>query len=882
MHKRTPSVRSKQSERSLFSIAVLLFVIAGGTLLSANFARQVAHATAALAPANSAITTFRNDNAHTGQYPNETLLTTANVNQSQFGKRVSYPVDGQLYAQPLYLPNLSIGGSVHNVVFAATENDSVYAFDADQTSAVAPLWKTSLLPSGATAVPYAAVSCGDLIPIIGITSTPVIDPSTNTMYVVAYSQESGKLVYRLHALDITTGQDKSAPVVIQGSAPGTGVGSSNGVITFDPHVQRQRVALILSGGKVYVAFASFCDNGGYHGWIFSYSYNGSSFQQVNTYITTPAGSQASIWGGDGALVTDNAGNFYIMTGNGTFNANTGGNDFGDSFVRLNAQLQRQDYFTPFNQSCLSAGDQDLGSGAPLLLTGANALIGGGKEGRVYVVSTTNMGQYTADPNLTCNGSAEENRTDIDKIQQEFAPGTAPSFSTPAFWNGPNGQYVYFSVNGGPTKAYSWSNGKLSATPTSTTAVSLGFTGGDAVVSSNGTTPGTGILWTIGSDTILRAYDASNLANELYDSNQNASRDGMNGYVKYSTVAVANGEAFVGTAANLVIFGRLSSSGPTPTPTSTPTSGAGGIQINAGGPAVAPFIADADFAGGATAATGNTITTTGVSNPAPQAVYQSNRYGNFGYTIPGLTAGKSYTVRLHFAEEYWTAAGKRVFNVSLNGAQVLTNFDIFATAGGEYKAVVEQFTATATSGGTVGIQFTSVVDNAQVNGIEVLGSGGSTPTPTPTPPPGGSVQINCGGPVVSPFVADTDFSGGATASVSNAITTTGVSNPAPQAVYQSNRYGNFSYTIPGLTAGKSYTVRLHFAEEYWTAAGKRVFNVSLNGAQVLTNFDIFATAGGEYKAVVEQFSATATSGGAITIQFTTVTDNAQINGIEILS
>ncbi|MDQ2902264.1 MAG: malectin [Chloroflexota bacterium] len=877
MQKLTPSARPQRSMRSTLvtlCVALLLVVVAGGTLLSTNFARQVAYAAAA----NSAVTTFRNDNAHTGQYPNETTLNTSNVNQSQFGKRVSYPVDGQVYTQPLYLPNLSIGGQVHNVVFAATENDSVYAFDADQTSAVAPLWKTSLLPSGATAVPYAAVSCGDLIPIIGITGTPVIDPSTNTMYIVAYSQENGGLVYRLHALDVTTGHDKSAPVVIQGSAAGTGPGSSNGTVTFDAHLERQRVALIMSGGKVYVAFASFCDNGNYHGWVFSYTYNGSSFQQVNTYLTTPAGIQASIWGGDGALVTDNNGNFYIMTGNGTFNANTGGNDVGDSFVRLNAQLQRQDYFTPFNQSCLSAGDQDLGSGAPLLITGSNALIGGGKEGRPYVVSTTNMGQYTSDPNLTCNGSAEENRTNVDKIQQELPPGTTgPIFSTPAFWNGPNGQYVYLSSVNSPTKAYSWSNGKLSTTPTSATAVSFGFTGGDPVVSSNGTAPGTGILWTIGPDTILRAYDASNLGNELYDSNQNASRDGISGYVKFSTPAVANGEVFVGTSANLAIFGIISST-PPPSPTPIP----GGIQINSGGSASGTFVADTDFTGGSTVSVTKAIDTSGVSNPAPQAVYQSNRYGTFSYSVPGLTAGKSYTVRLHFAETYWTAAGQRTFNVSINGQQVLTNFDIVASAGAANKATVQQFTATADSTGKITLQFTTVKDNAQVNGIEILGgSAPPTPTPTSTPPPNG-VRINSGGSASGTFVADTDFTGGSTASVTKAIDTSGVSNPAPQAVYQSNRVGtSFSYAVPGLTAGKSYTVRLHFAETYWTAVGARTFNVSINGQQVLTNFDIVAAAGAANKAVVEQFTATADSTGKITLQFTTVKDNAQVNGIEIL-
>lgn len=306
--------------------------------------------------------------------------------------------------------------------------------------------------------------------------------------------------------------------------------------------------------------------------------------------------------------------------------------------------------------------------------------------------------------------------------------------------------------------------------------------------------------------------------------------------------------------------------------------AGGAQINAGGPAVSPFSADADFSGGTTASTSNTIDTSGVTNPAPQAVYQSNRYGNFTYTIPGLTASANYTVRLHFAETYWSAAGKRLFNVSMNGQQVLSNFDIFATAGGAYKAVVEQFSATASTGGSVTIQFSDVVDQAQVNGIEVLSA--SSPSPTPTPAAGG-VQINAGGSAVAPFVADTDFSGGTAVSSGNAIDTSGVSNPAPQAVYQSNRYGNFTYTIPGLTPGAGYTVRLDFAETYWSSAGQRVFNVSMNGQQVLTNFDIIGAAGAANKAVNEQFTVTASSGGSLTLQFTAVKDNAQVNGIEVL-
>ena len=686
-----------------------------GSLVAASLTLVVARAhapatrAANAAQSNTAVTTLRNDNAHSGQYTNETVLNQSNVNQSQFGKRVSYPVDGQLYAQPLYLPGLSVGGGTHNVVFAATENDTVYAFDADATSAGAPLWKRSLLPSGATAVSNTTVSCNDLQPLIGITSTPVIDRSTGTMYVVAYSDEGGTLVYRLHALDVTTGNDKGSPIVITGSVPGSGVGGSGGTIGFDPKHERQRVALVLANGKVYIAFASFCDNAPYHGWIFSYSFNGTSFQQVNIYNDTPNGMQGGIWGGDGALVADPGGNMFYASGNGTFDANTGGVDMGDSFVRLNAALQRQDSFTPFNQACLSQGDQDLGAGGPLLLPAANVLISAGKEGRPYVVSTTSMGGYTADPNLVCGGT-DANRTDIDKVQQELPPGTVGSLlSTPAFCNCPSGQFVYFAQVNGPTRAFTWSGGKLSTAPTSMTSAN----GGDPVVSSNGTTSGTAIVWNLDFGATLHAYDPTNLTHELYNSGQNASRDGLSGFVKFTSVMVTNGQVFVGLSANLAIFGLLGPAPPPPPPTSVP------LRINSGGPAVAPFVADELFSGGTTVSTTKTVDLTGVTNPAPEAVYQSNRFGNCSYAIPGLTAGTSYTVRLHFAETVWTMTGQRIFNVTINGQQVLTNFDIIGTAGTASKAVVEQFTAAADSTGKITIQFVTVKDNAQVNGIEIL-------------------------------------------------------------------------------------------------------------------------------------------------------------------
>ncbi|MGI4789571.1 MAG: Ig-like domain repeat protein [Janthinobacterium lividum] len=299
-----------------------------------------------------------------------------------------------------------------------------------------------------------------------------------------------------------------------------------------------------------------------------------------------------------------------------------------------------------------------------------------------------------------------------------------------------------------------------------------------------------------------------------------------------------------------------------------------IQINAGGSAAGSFAADTDYSGSShTFATTAAISTTGVTNPAPQAVYQTERYGNFTYTLPNLTPGASYTLRLHFAENYWTAAGKRLFNVAVNGASALANFDIFAAAGGANKAVAETFLVKADSSGKVTVVFTSIKDNAKLSGLELAAAPAAQTS---------VAQINSGGSAAGSFAADTDFSGSShTFATTAAISTTGVTNPAPQAVYQTERYGSFTYTLPNLTPGASYTLCLHFAENYWTAANKRLFNVAVNGTSVLANFDIFAAAGGANKAVVETYLVTADSSGKVTVVFTSVKDNAKLSGLELL-
>lgn len=559
-HPRQPRFAVKaRTYRFLIVSFMLLLSIVGGTFLTFNLAApKVAHAAA-----NTAVLTYKNDDHRTGQNTNETTLNHSNVNATQFGRRVKYPVDGQVYAQPLFVPNLTVNGTTHNVVFVVTEHDSVYAFDADATTPVAPLWHTSYLTNGATTVSTTDVSCNDLSPEIGISGTPVIDITSNAMYLVTFTKENGHLVYRLHVLDITTGLDKAgSPTTIQGSAKNT----SGTTIHFDPTHERQRAALLIADGHVYMSFASFCDRSPYHGWIMSYSYTNGQIHQDAIYNDTVNGDKAGIWGAGNALASDNSGFIYTLTGNGTFDLNHGGPDAGDTFLKLNSQLQVVDYFTPFNASCLEQGDADLGSGGPLLIPSRGEEIGGGKEGRIYTVTTSSMGHFTAEANLNCGSATSIDNTHVDHIKQELPPKTVGGlFSTPVYWN----NTVFFTGIHDHIKAFSFNfaTGLLSNSPTSQSAeTSVG-----AIVSSNGTDGSTAILWSIDRTiNALRAYDATNLGHELYNSSQNASRDSLDSAIKFSVPMEVNGEVFVGTATSLNIYGLLSTTSPTPTPTSSVT------------------------------------------------------------------------------------------------------------------------------------------------------------------------------------------------------------------------------------------------------------------------------------------------------------------------
>jgi hypothetical protein len=504
------------------------------------------------------VLTYHNDSARTGQDLNEMELTPSNVNVNSFGKLFSIPVDGEVHAQPLYVPDVSIPGEgVHNVVYVATENDTVYAFDADTPSGA--LWQTSSLGPGETAVPNSdipAPGCYDVNPIIGITSTPVIDPTTQTIYVVAKSKlvsGSSTIYYqRLHALDISTGQERpGSPVEISATSAGTQV-------TFDPLLQLNRSGLALDNGVVYIGFGSHCDVGSYHGWLFAY--DATQLKQVAVFNTTPGASEGGgIWQAGGAPPFDAAGNVYVMTGNGRFGAHSGGPDYGDSFLKLSLSgnaLSVGDYFTPFNQGVLDSTDYDLGSSGPLLLPDSvgsaahpHLMLGAGKQGMIYLLDRDNMGKFCGD----CTSS------DTQIVQEELSlTGSYGNFGNPVYWEG----IVYFGATSDYLRAFSISDGVLSTNPISTSSTLFGFPGASQSISANGST--NGIVWALDTShfgtpgpTILHAYLATNLADELYNSAQApGGRDAAGNAVQFSVPTIANGKVYVGTQGELDVYGLL--------------------------------------------------------------------------------------------------------------------------------------------------------------------------------------------------------------------------------------------------------------------------------------------------------------------------------------
>jgi hypothetical protein len=530
------------------------------------------------------VTTYHNDNARTGQNTQETYLTPANVNSSQFGKLFTVAVDGAVFAQPLYLNNVNIGGGTHNVVYVATQHDSVYALDADTGTLY---WQKSLIPAGGSTVSSNTDLnfCGDIAAEVGITSTPVIDSTTGTFYVVAKVKLNGAILQYLHALDVSTAAEKfGGPVGIQASVPGTATDGNGSMVTFDPRQENQRAGLLLENGHVVISWAAHCDKTPYHGWVMSYG--ATTLTQEGVYNTSPNGSANGIWMSGAGPAADSSGNIYFATGNGTWSAT----DNGDSIVKLGppsgSTLPLLDYFTPYDQGSLSAADLDVSAGGVVLLpplsNGKKLLAMLSKAGTIYLIDTSGMGKYCVTQTPACTSSDTN-------IVQEIPKAFTGYWGAPAYWNG----YLYWSGGNDttgaaePLKAYSFNangSGLISTSPASVAAHSFNFSGPVPSVSSNGTT--NGIVWGMDNGSfastcsggtgcqVLYAYDATNLSTMLYNSSQAANnRDVPGTAVKFTTPTIANGKVYVAGKGSVSAFGLLSAGSATATaPTLSPVGG----------------------------------------------------------------------------------------------------------------------------------------------------------------------------------------------------------------------------------------------------------------------------------------------------------------------
>ncbi len=515
--------------------------------------------------------TYHNDLARDGANSHEYALTTANVNTASFGKLFSCSVDGAIYGQPLWVAGVMVNGAQHNVVFVATEHDSLFAFDAD-AGPCATLWTVSLIDAahgglgGETTVPagptgnLVGVGYGDITPEVGVTGTPVIDPGTSTLYVVSKSMNSSQTLFyqRLHAIDLATGNEKAgSPATIAGTYPGTGDGGST--VAFSARQQNQRSGLVLVNGVVCIAWSAHEDGPPYYGWVMGYTYNGTSFTQTHVLNVTPNSQGGGIWMAGGAMAVDSGNNLYALTGNGAFDAANGSapdNDYGDSLLRLSGSLAVSQYFTPSDQLSDDQDDADFGSGGAVVLADLPAgspvthlVMGGGKDGSLYVLNRDNLGGL---------GDAA--------AVQKLALGHG-LFSTGAFWN----NNFYVAGGGGPLSAYSLNATQAQLSLSSVSSKVYGWPGGTPSVSAAGAQGG--IVWILDNNhyctkqssacgpAVLHAYDATNMANELWNS-AIVNADAAGNAVKFTVPTVANGKVYVATRGNNTggVYGSTSISG----------------------------------------------------------------------------------------------------------------------------------------------------------------------------------------------------------------------------------------------------------------------------------------------------------------------------------
>ena len=588
---------------------------------------------AAVTHAQVNVTTYHYDNFRSGQNTQETILTPSNVNSTQFGKLFQNTLDGFVVAQPLYLSNVSIAGGTHNVLFVATEHDSVYAIDADTG---AQYWQVSLIPAGgATVVGDVNIGpgCDDIVPEIGITGTPVIDPTTGTLYVVAKSIVGGKAYQYLHALDVIAGGEKfGGPVVIGASLPGTGYDSVGGVVTFNALFENQRAGLLLDNGHVVIAWGSHCDYDPWHGWLMSYG--AATLTQEAVFSSTPNGQRGGIWMGGGGVAADAAGNIYFSSGNGTWD---GVQDFGDTVTKLGlpagGSFPIEDYFTPWDQATLESTDTDLASGGitllPTLPSGQQLLAAMGKLGTIYVTDRNNMGKYCGNLTPACTNNDPQ-------IVQEVVGATSGIWGSPAYWNG----NLYWTGANESLKAFAFntSNGIVSPIATSQSGQVFQFAAPTPTVSANGSS--NGIVWALdgaaddstcvaGTNCLgLYAYGATNLGNVLYISSQAANnRDSPGSAVKFAVPVVANGKVYVGGQYAVTAYGELA-------PYAAPPS----LSLSSGTYLSAQSVTLSDATPGATIY----YTTNGTAPTTASAIYAGPLTVGSTTTIEAIAVASGYT------------------------------------------------------------------------------------------------------------------------------------------------------------------------------------------------------------------------------------------------
>jgi hypothetical protein len=512
------------------------------------------HTTTSTASVGTDVVTYHNDIARTGQNLTESVLTQDRVSASTFGRIRVLAADGKVDAQPLYLSSLAIpGNGTHDVVYVATEHDTVYAFDAGSG---AVLWQRSLVGTGETTSDTR--SCSQVVPEIGITSTPVIDRSrgpNGVIYVVAMSKNaSGAYFQRLHALDAATGTEMfGGPATVQASYPGSGAGSSNGSVTFDPKQYEERAGLLLLNGQIITTWTSHCDIDPYTGWVIAF--DAGTLVRASVLNVTPNGSRGGLWMAGAGPAADGQGHVYALDGNGTFDTaltvdgfpNRG--DFGNAFLKIATAggLSVADYFATFDTVAKSNADTDLGSGGTLVLpdmvdsTGRarHLAVGAGKDAHIYVVDRDAMGKW--------NASTNQNYQDING-----ALGGSV-FSMPAYFN----NTLYYGASGRQLKAFAFTNARLASAAASTSAVSFAFPGTTPSISAAGTA--NGIVWAVENrnPAVLHAYDARDLSHELYNSTQAANgRDAFGAGNKFITPTIVNGRVYVGTTNGVAVFGML--------------------------------------------------------------------------------------------------------------------------------------------------------------------------------------------------------------------------------------------------------------------------------------------------------------------------------------